>query len=259
MQRIRAFLEDNVVAIVVIAIVVLIAVGGIAWTLVAQAKWDTSVAEANTRALQDTVRVYQGTVRSLNGELIARTRAATLMQEQRTIDSDSISGLNTALGVASNALDLTHKALSSAKVSFDSLFATIEADSAPTVDEITGDLLATFTIIGPPIEGTATVAVKKNAEAGVESILFRPRLFVTPFEFTYSLGCTPQLDAVATFESPEWVRMTPRRGMVAPEVCHGDRPTLGQGFSVSLGSFGLGAGVGAAVTAVLFGLMGGSS
>lgn len=259
MQRIQAFLEDNVVAILVVAAVVLIGISAVAWTLVAQAKWDTSVAEANTRALSDTVRVYKSVVIALNGELGERTRAATLMQEQRTIDSDSISGLNTALGVASNALDLTHKALSRAEVSFDSLFATIEADSAPTVDKITGDIIATFTVTGPPIEGTATVVIQEDVQEQVKSIIFRPRLFVTPFEFTYSLACTPQLDAVATFESPEWVAMTPQRGRVAPEVCHGDRPTFGQGFSVSLGSFGLGAGVGAAVTAVFFGLVGGSS
>ena len=255
MQRIRAFLEDNVVAILVVAAVVLIGISAVAWTLVAQAKWDTSIAKTNTRALLDTVRVYKGTVAGLEGELGERTRAATLMQEQRTIDSDSISGLNTALGVASSALDLTHKVISRAKVSFDSLFATIEADSAPTVDEATGDLLATFTIEGPPIEGTATVVVGEN----LGSILFRPRLFVSPFEFTYDLACTPQLDAVATFESPEWVRMTPQRGVVAPEVCHGDRPTLGQGFSVSIGNIGIGMGIGAAVTAVLFGIVGGSS
>jgi len=120
MQGFRAFLEDNVVAIVVIAIVVLIAMGGIAWTLVAQAKWDTSVAEANTRALQDTVRVYQGIAQGLEGELGEKTRAATLMQEQLTINSDSIQGLNTGLGVASRALQLSQRALSRAEVPFNS-------------------------------------------------------------------------------------------------------------------------------------------
>ena len=254
MQRIQAFLEDNVVAILVVAAVVLIGISAVAWTLVAQAKWDTSVAEANTRALSDTVRVYQGIAKGLEGELGERTRAATLMQEQLTINSDSISGLNTALGVASSALKLSQRALSRAEVSFDSLFATIEADSAIVVDELTGDRVATFTIEGPPIEGTATVVVQEN----VQSIIFQPRLFVSPFEFTYALGCTPELDAVVVFESPAWVRMTPQRGVVAPEVCHGDRPTFGQGFSVSIGNIGIGMGIGAAVTTVLFSLVGGS-
>lgn len=255
MQRIRAFLEDNVVAIVVVALVLLLAMGGIAWTLVAQAKWDTSVAEANTRALQDTVRVYQGIAQGLEGELGEKTRAATLMQEQLTINSDSIRGLGTALGVASAALQLSHRALSRAEVAFDSLVADIEADSVIFVEE-TGDRIATFTVEGPPIEGTAKVVVPP--EESTRRILFQPALTVSSFTFTYALGCTPQLDAVATFESPSWVRMTPQRGIVAPEICHGDRPTLGQGFKISFGSFGLGAGVGATITAILFGVFGGS-
>jgi len=254
MQGLRAFLEDNVVAIVVIAIVVLIAMGGIAWTLVAQAKWDTSVAEANTRALQDTVRVYQGIAQGLEGELGEKTRAATLMQEQLTINSDSIRGLNTGLGVASRALQLSQRALSRAEVSFDSLVATIPAVT-DVVDEVTGERTATFTVEGPPIEGTATVVVPPTT---ARPILFQPRLFVTPFGFTYALGCTPQLDAVVTFESPTWVTMTPQRGIVEPEVCHGDRPTLGQGFQISLGNFAIGAGVGSVLTAILFGVLGGS-
>lgn len=255
MQGLRAFLEDNVVAIVVIAIVLLLAMGGIAWTLVAQAKWDTSVAEANTRALQDTVRVYQGIAQGLEGELGEKTRAATLMQEQRTIDSDSIADLGTALGVASAALQLSQRALSRAEVAFDSLTATIEADSIVVVEE-TGDRIATFTVEGPPIEGTAKVTVPP--EESPRPILFQPSLTVSRFEFTYALGCTPQLDAVVTFESPSWVRMTPQPGIVAPEICHGDRPTLGQGFKISFGSFGLGAGVGSVLTAILFGVLGGS-
>ncbi len=255
MQRLRAFLEDNVVAIVVIAIVVLIAMGGIAWTLVAQAKWDTSVAEANTRALQDTVRVYQGIAQGLEGELGETTRATTLMQEQLTINSDSIRGLGTALGVASAALQLSQRALSRAVVAFDSLVADIEADSVIVVEE-TGDRIATFTVTGPPIEGTAKVTVPP--EESPRPILFQPALTVSPFMFTYALGCTPQLDAVVTFESPSWVRMTPQPGIVAPEICHGDRPTFGQGFKISFGSFGLGAGVGATITAILFGVFGGS-
>jgi hypothetical protein len=255
MQRLRAFLEDNVVAIVVIAIVVLIAMGGIAWTLVAQAKWDTSVAEANTRALQDTVRVYQGIAQGLEGELGEKTRAATLMQEQRTIDSDSIADLGTALGVASAALKLSQRALSRAEVAFDSLVADIEADSIVVVEE-TGDRIATFTVVGPPIEGTAKVTVPP--EESPRRILFQPALTVSPFRFTYALGCTPQFDAVVTFESPSWVRMTPQPGIVAPEICHGDRPTFGQGFKISFGSFGIGAGVGATITAILFGVLGGS-
>ena len=254
MQRLQAFLEDNVVAIMVIAIVVLIAIGSIAWTLVAQARWDRDVSESNVRALQDTVRVYQGIAQGLEGELGERTRAATLMQEQLTINSDSIRGLGTALGVASAALQLSQRALSRAEVAFDSLIEDIEVDSIIVVEE-TGDRIATFTVEGPPIEGTAKVIIPP--EISLRPILFQPALTVSRFGFTYALGCTPQLDAVVTFESPSWVRMIPQPGIVAPEICHGDRPTLGQGFKVSLGNFVIGAGVGATITAILFGVLGG--
>ena len=252
MGNIKAWLEDHVILLLSGLLLVAIATIGIAWTAVAQAKWDTSVAEANTRAWLDTVRVYKGTVAGLEGELGERTRAATLMQEQLVINSDSIGELNTGLGVATRALRLSQRALSRAQVSFDSLVADIAADE-DVVDSVTGDRTATFIVEGPPIEGTATVVVPPTL---ARSIIFQPRLFVTPFEFTYALGCTPQLDAVATFESPSWVSMTPQRGQVAPEICHGDRPTIGEGFSVSVGSLGIGLGIGGLIGAVLTSLVG---
>ena len=248
MNRLRAFLEDNVLAIVVVAIVVMLAISGIAWTLVAQARWDRDVSESNVRAMQDTVRVYKAENDTL-------TVAMNLMQFQGEINSDSIAKLGTSLGVATRDLRLTQRALSRAEVAFDSLTATIEADTVIVVAE-TGDRVATFTVEGPPIEGSAKVVVPPDSTS--RPILFQPALTVSPFSFTYALGCTPQRDAVVTFESPSWVRMTPLPGIVAPEVCHGDRPTLGQGFKISFGSFGIGAGVGAAVTTALFAVLGGS-
>ena len=208
----------------------------------AGARYDREVAEANVRAFQDTVRVYQAEAQA-EGE--RATVAANRFQQQRQIDSDSIQRLNTALGRASRDLDLRTRALTEAEVRFERVQASLDTALVELTNvrnpEGREERIAAFQEETDLIEADIVVAVPWDTAQGIEVELVAT---VKPFDLLYSLGCTPDNDAVATFQTPDGITATPRMGTVDPEVCFGERPSIGSGFSISVGNMFLGALIG---------------
>lgn len=212
------------------------------------AGWDRSVADANLRAANDTVRVYRASVGSL-------TVAASIMQFQvPDFDvSDSLAQLKTALGIAVAEQELTVKALTRAEVSFEALQASLDQLVEMDVFSPQGraERLAAFTLEDELIEGEIVVTIPADAALPVElETHLRPR----PFDLTYAGGCTPAREFVATFETPELITARPQRGQVDAEVCHGERPGIFEfGLTITPGGMLVGGGVGFALALIFFG------
>lgn len=188
-------------------------------------RWDSSVAEANLRTANDTLRVYRASVGSL-------TVAASIMQFQLPgFDvTDSLSKLQTALGIATRDLDLTNKALTRAEVAFEAVQSSLNQLVEMNVASPQGrhERLAAFVLDEESVAGEIVVTVPADTSLAIE---LETHLQPKPFTLTYALGCTPEKEAVATFETPSWIVATPEKGQVTPEICHGSRPSL---FSASL-------------------------
>jgi len=196
---------------VAIAIVVLIATVGILAHQLSNARRDASIAEVNGRALTDTVRVYKTEV----------SNAASRFQLQQEINSDSIRKLHTALGQSAREHNTTQVAFTEAELQIDQLQTSL--DSALT--ELTNVLsptgrperIAAFQFDTTFVQTDVVVVVPWDTAQGIEVELFTT---YKPINIGYSLGCTPQHDAVATFESPPGIVIRPRMGTVDPTVCH---------------------------------------
>lgn len=238
------------IAVLVVVLLLVSAAAVLAWQY-AGARWDRRVAEANLRALQDTVRVFRS--RAGMADSVA-TVAATRFQRQRKIDSDSIAKLSSALGEATRQLDLNHKVLTDARVEIE----TVQASLDSALVELTNVLspsgrperIAAFQKSTDLVDADVVVAVPWDTAQGIEVELVAT---VKPFDLTYSLSCTPQNDAVATFQAPAGITARPRMGTVAPEICFGERPSLGSGFEISVGNMALGGLAGLLVGVVLGG------
>lgn len=208
----------------------------------AGARYDRDVAEANVRAFQDTVRIFQAEAETA-GE--RATAAATRFQAQREIDNDSILALGNALGEASRTLQLRTRALTEAEVSFESVQASLDSALVELTNVLSPDgrpeRVVAFQKETDLVDADIVVTVPWDTAQSVEVELFAT---VNPFEMTYSLGCTPENDAVATFQTPDGILATPSQGTVNPEVCFGERPSLGSGFKISMGNMALGALIG---------------
>ena len=218
-----------------------------------QARYDLSISTANLKAERDTVRVYRDSTQSL-------TTAAAVMQFQiPTFDvTDSLSKLQSALGMATRDLDLTVKALTKAEVAFQVVLADYTRLVEMTVLSPQGrpERLAAFTledtIANPLVEGEIVVTVPADTALDIElTTHLRPR----PFTFTYALGCTPNKEAVAAFETPAGIVARPEKGQVDPVVCHGTRPSLfSAGLTITPGGVLFGGIIGAAIMLVLTGI-----
>ena len=104
------------------------------------------------------------------------------------------------------------------------------------------------TIANPLVEGEIVVTVPSDTAIPIElTTRLRPR----DFTIVYGLGCTPQREAVAAFETPAGIVAIPQKGQVDPVVCHGTRPNL---FSFNLTMTPLGLGVGGAI-GLAFGIL----
>ncbi len=210
----------------------------VAGQLALRAKWDQSVSAANLKAANDTVRVYKDSTNTL-------TTAAAVMQFQLpSFDvTDSLSKLETALGIATRELELTNKALTRAEVSFDAVQASLNQLVEMNVFDPRGraERVSAFVLDEELVEGEIVVAVPADTALPIE---IEARLLPKPFDLTYALGCTPAKEAIATFETPTGIVARPEKGQVDPVICHGSRPSL---FSASLTLTPAGMGVGAAI------------
>lgn len=238
-------------------VVGLFAVAVIASTKMLQAQYDLAVSEANVRAQEAT---------TLRWQTVAEN-AATRFQMQQEINEDSIKALNTALGHAIEKQELTLKSLQATELAFQSVQKSNEAllslmnvlspSGRPerlevfVLDEDSIAVMDDSSFAELPIVGEIVVTIPADTlqAAEIETVLS-----LLPFKITTGLGCTPEKDAVAVFETPSWVEATPQMGQVEPEVCHGPRPNLLLGLKVEAGSLAIGAGLGAVITALLIGI-----
>ncbi len=244
-------MKRETVAWILAAVLLLAAV--IAGNFALGAKWDRSLAAANLSAEKDTVRVYRDSTNTL-------TTAAAVMQFQiPNFDvTDSLSKLQSALGMATRDLELTNKALTKAEVDFQVVLADYTRLVEMTVLSPQGrpERLAAFTledtIANPLVEGEIVVTVPADTALDIElTTHLRPR----PFTFTYALGCTPNKEAVAAFETPAGIVARPEKGQVDPVICHGTRPSLfSAGFTITPGGFLVGGAVATVIVLVLTGI-----
>ncbi len=216
----------------------------------AGARYDKDVADANLRAERDTVRIFRAEAENA-GE--RATVAATRFQEQREINSDSIRQLGNALGRASDQLQLRTRALTEAEVSFDRVQTSLDSALVELTNVLSPEgrpeRIAAFQETTDLVDADIVVTVPWDTTQGIEVELVA---LVKPFTLTYSLGCSPDNDAVATFQAPDGILATPRMGTVSPEVCFGERPSLTSGFKLSFGNMFLGALIGG-IAGVLLG------
>jgi len=221
---------------VTILVVLLIGAVGVLGSQLANAKRNESIANANIRALNDTVRVYQTKV----------TDAANLFQFQAEIDSDSIAKLNTALGAATRDLELEHVAITEAIVQIRKTQASLDSALVEltnvTNPEGRPERIAAFQLDTTFVQADIVVVVPADTSLGIEvEVVFFPK----PFKITTSLACTPDHDAVATFETPPGILATPEMGTVDPRMCHPKSSFFS--MNLNLGSFvygGIGFGAG---------------
>ena len=200
--------------IAAVVVILLVTVGVMAQRL-AESKRETSIANANIRALTDTVSVYKNQV----------SNAALLFQFQEEINSDSIGKLETALGEATRDNNLTHVALTDATVEIDRLQTSLDE----AVTELTNvqnpegrpERIAAFQFDTTFVQTDVVVVVPWDTAQSIEVELVTT---YKPIPFTYALSCTPEYVAVATFESPIGILIRPQLGTVDPIVCH-PRPT----------------------------------
>ena len=206
----------------IIALILLLVVAGSAFDIamekLGEAKRQQSISEANLRAERDTVRIFRSKA-ELSDAL--QTLAATRFQLQARIDSDSITKLGTALGGATRALDLTHVALTQAivkqKRTQASLNEALVELANVTNPEGRSERIAAFQLDTTFVQADIVVVVPQDTSQGIElEVVFSPK----PFNLTYSLACTPEHDAVVTFESPLGIVIRSSMGTVKPEICH---------------------------------------
>jgi len=196
-------------------VLILVATIGIMAQSLANSKRETSIANANIRALTDTVQVYQSEA----------SNAAARLQLQQVINSDSIAELNTALGEATRDKDLTHVALTDATVEIDRLQTSLD-EAVTELSNVTNpegrpERIAAFQFDTTFVQTDVVVVVPWDTSQSIEVELVTT---YKPIPFTYALSCTPEYDAVATFESPTGILIRPQLGTVDPFVCH-PRPT----------------------------------
>jgi hypothetical protein len=234
-------MDKKQIATLVVIFLLVGAVAVLGWQ-VAGARWDREVAEANVRALQDTVRIFQADATDAESRA---TTAATRFQEQREIDSDSIRELSSALGRAARELNLRQRALTQAQVEFETVQSSLDQALVELEDvrnpQGRPERIAAFQEENDLVQADIVVAVPWDTTQGIEVELVT---MVKPFELTYSLACSPDNDAVATFQTPQGITARPRMGTVAPQICFGERPSLGSGFKLSFGNLFLGALIG---------------
>lgn len=236
------------IAGLVIILILFGAVAVLGWQ-VAGARWDREVSEANLRAMQDTVRLFRS---EAEGAESRATQAATRFQQQRDIDSDSIRQLNTALGRAARELDLRQRALTDARVEFESVQSSLD-QALVELENVRNpqgrpERIAAFQEENDLVEADVVVTVPWDTAQGIEVELVTQ---VKPFDLTYSLACSPANDAVATFQTPDGITARPQMGTVAPEICFGERPGLGSGFKLSFGNMFIGALIGGVIGLLL--------
>ncbi len=215
-----------------------------AWTKWRQAKYDLSVAEANDRAMVDTVRRYKTEFEN----------AASKFQLQEKINQDSLKQLETALGTAVREQRLTARALQSARIetervrkSLESQISMLETVSPEGREERIEALVLDKGNVKPdevPIVGEIVVAIPADT---LQSAEWELSLELLPFEIQTSLACSPEKDAVAVFQTPPWATATPTLGVVDPEICHGPRPKMFAGLQLSAGNLLIGGAMGAAL------------
>ena len=214
---------------------------GILAAQLAKVNREKSIAEANLRAKSDTVRIYEARDSS-------QTMAANLFQLQQEIDSDSIAELETALGVATRDLDIEHMVLTEATIEIDRLQKSL--DTAMT--ELTNVLnpvgrperIAVYQFDTTFVQTDVVVVVPWDTSQSIEVELVT---IYKPIDIGYSLGCTPEKDAVATFEFPAGMMITPHLGQVDDEICHPKSPFFTMDFnlgSLIYGGVGFGLGFG---------------
>ena len=220
----------------VILLLLLVGTVGVLASQLANAKRDASIAEANNRALVDTVRIFRTDA----------SNAANLFQLQVEFDSDSIAGLNTALGEATRQMDLDHVVITEAVIEIDRLQTSL--DSAVTeLTNVTNpegrpERIAAFQFDTTFVQTDVVVVVPWDTAQGIEVEVVTT---YKPINIAYSLACTPQHDAVATFESPPGMVIIPRLGMADPTMCHPKSSFFS--MDLNLGSFvyaGVGFGLG---------------
>jgi len=196
-------------------VLLLMAVVGFMASQLAESKRETSIANANIRALTDTVAVYKSDL----------SVAAGLFQLQKIVNSDSIGELETALGAATRDRDLTHVALTDATVEIDRLQTSLD-EAVTELSNVTNpegrpERIAAFQFDTTFVQTDVVVVVPWDTSQSIEVELVTT---YKPIPFTYALSCTPEYDAVATFESPTGILIRPQLGTVDPIVCH-PRPT----------------------------------
>lgn len=187
------------------AIILMLATIGTLSAMWQHEKRNRKVAQDNITALQDTMRLVK----------TDHAAAVSLLLFQGEIDQDSMAQLNEALALALDDRNAKAVALQHAEFRFDSLLATTTAE----IDSITeeGVRLATTFVEGPPIDGEINVAVPPEP---TEPVVFRTLLTVTPFQASYTLGCTETNIPVVALETPPWVRVSLQRGVVSPNMCN---------------------------------------
>jgi len=196
---------------IAIIIFLLASTVGVMAQQLANARRAASIAEANMRALTDTVVLYKTEV----------STAASRFQLQQKINSDSIAHLKTALGQATRDRDLTHVALTDAEIQIGRL----EQERDQALTELANvfspngrpERIAAFQFDSTFVQTDIVVVVPWDTAQSIEVVMVAT---YKPIPMTYSLSCTPQHDAVATFESPPGVVIRPLLGQVDDEVCH---------------------------------------
>ena len=185
------------------------------------ARRDASIAQANHRALQDTIRRYQ----------TDSTEAVSLMAIQADINTDSLAKLGDALAAAIEDRNIQVTMLSDLRVAFDAV--RLELESTDVVVEEPEDCpdcepeeitrVGTFDVEGPPIEGSLVVRVPWGLE---ETWDLTTDLRITPFKVKWDAGCDELRNAVFNASVPDWVDLTLERGTVDPTMCHGQKVSL---------------------------------
>lgn len=240
-------MSKDAIGAIIGALLLIAVVAGVTFGI--QGRYDASVARTNLAAEKDTVRVYRDSTNTL-------TTAAAVMQFQLPSFNvtDSLSKLQTALGIATRELELTNKALTRAEVSFDAVQASLEQLVEMNVFSPTGreERLSAFVLDEELVEGEIVVVIPADTALPVE---IETRLLPKPFDLTYALGCTPEKEAVATFETPAGIVAVPKKGQVDPVICHGSRPSLfSAGLTITPGGFLVGGAVATVIMLVLTGI-----
>jgi len=190
---------------------------------------DLDVAAANAAALRDTLTMY--------GDSLSTT--VSIMQTQGQVDEDSITGLLTSLDLAVNGRAQALRALNSVRVEFDAYRTSVESSVVVEVpdNEPEGTQEATFQVEGPPIQGDLFVTYRPESPWRL-----RTNLTVSPFTQTYSVGCEGS-NALVNITTPPWVRATPERGVISPDVCNPIQPVPIFSFTVGKAVWAVGGGI----------------